>query len=361
MLSAQSPREIELKFAVADDQADALAAALASWPIRKKTHQVTTYFDTADAALALLGLSLRVRLTEDGFVQTLKADRAAGVAANRAEWEWPVEANHPDLSLLAANPYWQFPPNLDLQPVIVTTIDRTVRVIEREDGTRIEAAFDKGTISAGNAHQPVRELELELQQGKLSSLLLWAVELHAAVPLLIETETKAQRGYRLMNISATSNGSARKADDVPFDPDMPVAEVFRRVMTTALGHLLANQPGSLAGKAQSMGQMRLAIRRLRAALTLFKPHLEPGATSRFESELRRIGHLFRNAQDGASSCPGSPPNATPSGNLLRNAAQEAAQQDLVRELRAPSFTALVLGLAAWIEQGAVTHPQASTS
>lgn len=356
MLSAESPREIELKFTVADRQADALAVALASWPIRNKTHQITTYFDTADTALALLGLSLRVRRTQDGFVQTLKADRAAGVAANRAEWEWPVEANIPDLNLLAATPYWRLPPNPPLQPVVVTTIDRTVRIIAPKGGLRIEAAFDEGVISAGDAHRPVRELELELRQGNLASLLQWAVELHAVVPLTIETETKAQRGYRLNN-DISSNASAQKADDVSLDPDTPAAEAFRRIVTAALGHLLANQPASLAGDAQGMRQMRLAIRRLRAALTLFKPHLEPSATSRFQSELRRISHLFKNAQDCDASCLDTPPNDT-LPRPLETGSREVAHHDLIRELRAPPFTALVLGLAAWVEQGALTNPHA---
>ena len=326
--------------------------------MRKRTHQVTTYFDTADTTLALLGLSLRVRRAEARFVQTLKADRTAGVAANRAEWEWPVEANSPDLTLLAETSRWQLPPKLDLQPVVVTTIDRTVRVIQHADGTEIEAALDEGVISAGDAHQPVRELELELRRGRLSSLLEWAIELHAAVPLMIETETKAQRGYRLRGaIPGLSNNFGQKADEVAPGPDAPAAEAFQLIVTAALGHLLVNQPASLAGEARGLRQMRLAIRRLRSSLALFKPHLEPDATSRFQYELRRIGHLLKDAQDWNVFCFDTLPEAMPGDILLRPlaaAAREAAHHELVSELRAPSFTALVLGLAAWVERGALT-------
>jgi hypothetical protein len=43
----------------------------------------------------------------------------------------------------------------------------------------------------------------------------------------------------------------------------------------------------------------LRFRRLRAALTLFKPHhLEPHATPRFEAELRRVGQVEPQRNNG---------------------------------------------------------------
>ena len=300
------------------------------------------------------------RICEQGLVQTLKADRAAGVAANRAEWEWPVKANLPELNLLTKTSHWRLPPDLDLQPVFVTAIDRTVRTIQREDGTEIEVAFDEGMIFAGYAHQPVCELELELRQGNLSSLLQWAIELHATVPLMIESETKAQRGYRLSNtISTLSNDSAQKPKDVAPSPDTPAAKAFQHMVTSALGHLLANQPASLAGETHGLRQMRLAFRRLRAVLTLFKPYLKPDAALHFRSELQRINRFFKDARDWNTFCRDTLPNAMPDDTHLHplaTAAREAAYHDLIRELRAPPFTVLVLGLAAWVEQDALTDP-----
>ncbi|MEI7609282.1 MAG: CYTH domain-containing protein, partial [Rhodospirillaceae bacterium] len=46
----------------------------------------SAYFDTPDRLLSARRAVLRVRLTPDGYVQTLKA----GDGLVRQEWEWPV-------------------------------------------------------------------------------------------------------------------------------------------------------------------------------------------------------------------------------------------------------------------------------
>ena len=71
----------------------------------EERHEVTTYFDTSDLALAENGLSLRVRRNGDRRLQTVKL-RGTGhsVAAERGEWEWPIEQDTPDLGRLAETP-----------------------------------------------------------------------------------------------------------------------------------------------------------------------------------------------------------------------------------------------------------------
>jgi inorganic triphosphatase YgiF len=99
------PREVELKLAVPDGSVDLLGDHTALLPARQaeqQRHEVTTYFDTPDRALERHGLSLRVRCTNSQRVQTLKADSRAGIAAYRAEWEWPVQQDKPDLSTTLA-------------------------------------------------------------------------------------------------------------------------------------------------------------------------------------------------------------------------------------------------------------------
>lgn len=82
------PVEAELRLAVPRGQGarllghPALRATLASMP--EARHEVTTYFDTPDLALARKGLSLRVRRTGGRRVQTLEADGAANSVALRA-------------------------------------------------------------------------------------------------------------------------------------------------------------------------------------------------------------------------------------------------------------------------------------
>ena len=46
----------------------------------------------------------------------------------------------------------------------------------------------------------------------------------------------------------------------------------------------------------------MAIRRLRAALTLFRPLLEPHAEKRFSEALRSLGRIFGEARDRDVFC-----------------------------------------------------------
>jgi triphosphatase len=351
-------REIELKLAVPDGELGAILqhkAFRASGAGQERRHEITTYFDTRDQALARSGVSLRVRDTNGRRVQTLKADSRAGVAADRAEWEWPIDRAKPDLGLLAQTPIAErLPRRLDLRAVLVTDIERTVRMLEPEQGTIVEAALDQGTIIAGKARQAVRELELELRQGDAAPLFRLALELHAAAPLTIESQSKAARGYRL---AGGPPPTASKGGAVVLRRTTSGAEALRAIVNAQLGHLLANQPAALSGDAEAVHQMRVAIRRLRAALTLFEPLLQPNTASCFQAALRRVGQVFGEARDWDVFVLQVLPDALSDVgaehwcDLLRDPAtarREAAHVHFAEEVLAPPFTALVLGLAAWI-------------
>src|SRR4051794_9952722 len=137
-------------------------------------HERTTYFDTSDEALARSGLSLRVRCTDGRHIQTVKANRSNGAAADRDEFEWPLETDKPDLRLAARTPLAEhLPSGQALNPVVETDIRRTIHIVRLDDDTVVEAAFDEGMIAAGEAARPVRELELELKQGTPAALFRW--------------------------------------------------------------------------------------------------------------------------------------------------------------------------------------------
>ena len=357
----QAPREVELKLAVPDTSVDALEAYLRARAVEAekppRRHEVTTYFDTPDRALERAGVSLRVRSADGTRVQTLKADRQDSVAADRAEWEWPVSQNKPDLGLARQVLEERgLPHELDLAPVFRTEVNRTTRVLNLDGGTVVETAFDEGLITACDYHQPIRELELELRDGAAAPLYRLACELHAAAPLRLETESKGARGYRL---ASGAKPETHKSKDASIDPDTSGAEALRHIINAGLGHLLANQPAGLTGDAEGVHQMRVAIRRLRAALALFQPSLEPHAAGLFQDELRRLGRVFGEARDWDVFCLQILPGVLETDRdvgwrdlLLEPAevARTAAHADFTGEIRSPAFTRLVLGLAAWAEE-----------
>lgn len=229
--------------------------------LNNRLHQVTTYFDTLDTLLAQSGVSLRVRRINQNRVQTLKAACAVGVAADRAEWT--INQDEPDLTLIAQTLVGkELPSRMDLAPVIVTDILQTIVVLQLDGGTVIEAAFDQGTIIAGETSEPVCELELELQSDQAAPLYRFALQLYTAIPLTIESKSKAARGYHLQS-STPPNG--QKPDYLVLNRKTRTADAFRQIMMAELGHLLMNQLPALAGDVEGVHQMRASIRRLRAA------------------------------------------------------------------------------------------------
>jgi inorganic triphosphatase YgiF len=361
--------ETELKLALTEEVAGvllrhpALRSPRAGHPERR--HEISTYFDTPDYALARRGIGLRVRRTQDRFVQTIKSAGAPGVAAERGEWEWKIDGEQPDLGRLAGTPARELIAAdlaAQIRPAFVSDIDRTTWRLHL-DGSVAEAALDHGCIRAGDRSTPVLEFELELKQGEPGPLYRLALELHKAAPLRLEFDSKAARGLRL----ATGAGrQAAKSQPPGPQRDDNAAQAFRTLMLGHLGQLLANEAAAREGQVEGVHQMRIAVRRIRSTLVLFSPVLDRSIACRFTDELRRLGQVMGSARDWDVFCAKILPDAvaTEAGcdssweGLLRSLAEDrrlAGHAALVRELDRPAFTALVLGLAAWCEDGAL-HP-----
>ena len=358
-----SSAETELKLALSPSVAKtvfSLPALKRNGVAKPKSRRlVTTYFDTKEKDLARRGVSLRVRQENDKRIQTVKAIGDARVADSRGEWEWPVERATPDLGLLRHAPVAKFFADISgdrVEPVVVTDVVRTTQNL-KVAGDVVEAALDLGSIKAGTAKEDIRELELELREGTPTSLYRLALELNSAIPFDIEVESKAARGFRLKEGSPPQ---ASKPSDITLKADDPAIEALRAIIGETLGHLLANQPAALAGDMEGVHQVRVAVRRIRSALRLFSPHLEPHAMRLFEDELRHAGQTIGEARDWDVFCDeilaqvSETPEARKFSEMMKapaEARRAAAHKTCVRQLQDPSFRALVLGLAAWIEEG----------
>jgi inorganic triphosphatase YgiF len=358
-----SSAETELKLALSP----AVAESVFSLPALKRKGMgkpksrrlVTTYYETRERDLARRGLSLRIRQENDRRIQTVKASGDSGVANTRGEWEWPVERTTPDLAFLKDAPVAKLFADVSenrLEPAVVTDVVRTTQNLKVGDDV-VEASLDLGSIKAGKAKDDIRELELELCEGTPASLYRLALELNSAIPFDIEVESKAARGFRLKEGSPPQ---ASKASDISLNSDDLAIEALRAIIEETLGHLLANQPAALAGDPEGVHQVRVAVRRIRSALRLFSPHLESHAKGLFEDELRRAGQTIGEARDWDVFCDEILPQVseTPEARNLSEmmeapaeARRAAAHKACVRQLRDPSFRALALGLAAWIEEG----------
>ena len=120
-----------------------------------------------------------------------------------------------------------------------------------------------------------QRLHLTLREGDPAALHRLALDIHASAPVSIWSDPATPAG-------------AHKAGGIELARGAAVAEGFEAVVMIGLAHLLANRSAALSGEAEGVRRMRVAVRRLRAALVLFEPLLEPHAAARFQSELRRV-------------------------------------------------------------------------
>ena len=281
--------EIELKLAVGPEQLDALLAAppmrayaLGAPSVRRLT---STYYDTPDHQLAAAGVALRVRRFGDRVVQTVKS-ASTEHAVERGEWEADLPEGRLDPSLV---PEPELRARIEglanrLEERFVTDFDRATTVLRLPSGTELEVAVDRGELRAGDAVEPIHEVELELRSGSAADLWLLARWLHRTVPFRLGARSKAARGFALRSPPRLR---AVKAPVVRLDPELSVEQAFKRIGSSCLSHLRSNERCAFAGTdVGGVHQMRVAARRLRSALSLFRKVLPPERTRRIRRRLR---------------------------------------------------------------------------
>lgn len=180
---------------------------LAAPPKQRLLHN--TYFDTADLALKRRKVAVRERRIEspDGKQKTLLTVKTVGKShhgfSQRQEWEAPTLPGAFDFRSLVsdavlADELCTLAPRL--VPVFTTDFERLSWLVEI-DGSRVEAALDRGEIRAHHHGQerrsPIFELELELKSGDLAAINILAAQLGTAVQLTPSDNSKAARGYAL--------------------------------------------------------------------------------------------------------------------------------------------------------------------
>ncbi|MDF1848638.1 MAG: CHAD domain-containing protein [Parvibaculaceae bacterium] len=260
-----------------------------------------TYFDSAANTLRQKGVVLRLRDEDGRLIQTLKGKKAFGsLAAGRAEFESriPKTCTTPDFNRL--------PPDLkqglqtllngnNIEPLFVTDVDRTIGMLTTDAGDSIELALDRGFIRAGRRETKVSELELELKKGDPASLYRVALELAETVPVRIGVRTKGERGYALANALGPKSV---KGELVQLPKKASVEQALELVLRHCLAHIVANEPALVeTADEEALHQMRVGLRRLRAALAVFAPVLDKTMMQETNAKARTLAGLLGVARD----------------------------------------------------------------
>ncbi len=295
--------ETELKFTLTGDALRALKSAKrqgkAGTARAKHQRLVSIYYDTADRRLRAAGLSLRVREQGGRFEQTVKAGGGDAGLVARPELTVPLRGREPDLAALTDGDLASLVISLvgvrPLEPVFRVDVRRTVREVETDD-SRIEIALDEGEISAGDRRAEVHEAEFELKAGDLRALFPVARAALAGTPVRLSRLSKADRGFRLLNGDDVPRPET--AGRVEIAKGGSTEELLRAVLRSCLVQIAANiEAVSADDDPEGPHQLRVGLRRLRSALKLFKPVMEPSARRRLNDQARRLGRSVGTLRD----------------------------------------------------------------
>lgn len=360
--STAASLEIELKLAASPENLERLLRSpVIRHAARGRAHTrslTSVYYDTPDFALLHEGVALRLRRDGRRWAQTIKAaGKVQGGLHLRDELETPVPAQILNFHALAASGmsrvFEDQALRAELRPLFATEFRRTLRDLEPQAGLRIELAVDVGHIRAGPAGAAISEAELELKEGAPEVLLDFALTLLEQVPLRLEPASKAQRGYALV---AGKPLPPTKAECPALERTMSVSDAFRAVAFGCLAHLQANEPGLLASvDPEYLHQARVALRRLRSALSVFSGAFPRVSLEPLVAQLRWLGGLLGPARDWdvlatqtlpplAETFPGDPALHA----LIEHVAELRGGADAVaREaVASPRYTTMLLDLIA---------------
>ncbi len=314
---------------------------------------VSTYYDTPDLKLRGQGLSLRVRANGKGNVQTVKtaADRAGLLA--RGEWEAKLPSASPDPAATPDSPLEKALNGGVLASRFEVVVERRKRLVKR-DGAEVELSLDAGEVRAGDKRVPIAELEFELKKGEPSALFRLAEPLFDAATPRLSARSKGETGYGLIAGAPT----CFKSIPVELDRAMSTAEGFRAVGQACLVQFLRNE--RLVRKerqSDAVHQARVAMRRLRAAISIFKPLLGDPESERLKQGLKLTGASLGDARDldvliermTALELTGNFDKAALVAELERRRTE--AYDRAVEALASPATARLVFDVAAWLEAG----------
>lgn len=320
------------------------------------------YFDTPQGELRRHGVSLRIRRDGRRSLQTIKWLKQCAVF-DRGQSETEISGEAPDWKAArgtALEPLLSKKLRRSLRPLFKTKVRRTIYPMANENAA-IELAIDNGSIRADRRSAPIRELELELKRGQCSELFRLARELSRTIPVRLSLRSKAERGYELLN---GKSPVAIKAGEVELCPGMSVAEALRIIARSCLTQIVANESGVKSRDSEALHQIRIGLRRLRAAISFCSDIVAEPQTEFIKAEVKWVTRELSLARDldvylSEVLAPFREQHKNNAGfrSLYRDFERRRAGAfgRAVDAVGSDRYRELLIELAAWIEAGAWSH------
>src|SRR3974390_10821 len=359
-------KELEVKLDVAPDSLRALKnipLLRAQNGASKRRVEVSVYFDTNDHKLRKKGVMLRVRRVGGRYIQTIKAN-GHSAPLERDEWEAEIAGREPDLSLAkgtALEPLMTKKFRRQLKPLFETRVRRTVYPIG-DDNNAIALAVDQGTIDTGMRSVPLCEIELELERGTSTQLFDVARELTEALSARVGVKSKSERGYEIID---NKQELPAKAVRIRLPAVAATRDAFKVIGLTCLKQVIENEPALIKGDPEGVHQMRVGLRRLRAAMSLFAVLLHDPQTATIKAELKWLAGELGPAREFEVLVQRVAPmkrrrrrwRGMPSLSHEIAEQRDAALKHAQDAVKSARFRSLTFDLTAWLQTGQWTNPQ----
>ncbi|AHV91230.1 CYTH and CHAD domain-containing protein [Bordetella holmesii] len=277
------------------------------------------YFDTPERELVRARIALRLRQEGDTWVQTVKMPGANAISR--------IELNHLrpgpvlDLSVYAGTEVGDALARIHGQLGVCyeTDVQRLLCKLHAREGT-VEAALDLGVLRAGGLELPICEIEFELLSGRPEAIFTMARDWQQRHGLILDSRSKSERGDALAQLAAAlalagDEATAqqivarfwapRGATSVKLSADMSPVQAMSRVGDECLEQIIRNAAMLAevdtagiyaAGGPEHVHQLRVGMRRLRSAWSLFEGAIAP-APAALQSGLREYFAALGTSRD----------------------------------------------------------------
>lgn len=321
--SSSDQQEIELKYRVIDDtvlehlrQLEAFPPDYRLGPVERQVN-IDTYCDTKDFTLLRSGYVLRIRHQSQEWVLTIKDLERTGESGlhSRMELEGSVTgetlplqpAGWPDVIGDKVRAIVGDQPHLHTFARLQQTRQKRCVYSLGENCTPIlvgEMSLDEVTIydpyRSNDNGEPIlvdrfNEVEIEAETGHSATILAPLAEfLEQQEGLLPSTMGKVEAA--MQRISQHPPGRASGVQGA--QPELEMAEAGRLVWRQQLVAMLMNEAGARAGAdIEFVHDMRVAIRRARAAAKVFGPYFEQSAIRAHLKFLRKTAKRLGKIRD----------------------------------------------------------------
>ena len=250
---------------------------------------VATYYDTAEGALRKGGVTLSVKAGDRQRTQVAASDAVSASSVLKVGAA-PDLTRIRDANLRARTLH--LVSDASMAPVFQADIKIRAYPLAVE-GVPVEMAIAIGQISASDIADGL--IEVTFRAGDRMAAYSVAEALAGAVPVSVERSDFVARGYALAH---GQRAKAALAQDVTLDGGWSARRGFVAVLRNCLDQLAANEAAFAAGGgSEVIHQLRVAIRRMRAAFSAFSSILPPDETADFRADLQWLQRIFGPLRD----------------------------------------------------------------